>query len=144
MIHSSKQSLVNAVEAPTMRGEQCPVSRVTGNLMGTGSSSFSFSERLLKTMNQEKHGGEAVTAARQECEMPPLTPKEIASGHFATTGLISPVASLTVAAPHSGGLPFASNLQPNVPAFFAAHCASFRFTKYQPEPTGFCASLPWV
>src|SRR5215469_15908224 len=54
--------------------------------------------------------------------------------HFATTPLISPVALLTVAAPHSVALPFGSNLQPKVPAFWAAHCPVF--TRYQPEPTG--------
>src|SRR5215469_9152111 len=62
--------------------------------------------------------------------------------HFATTTSISPVASLTVAAPHSVALPFASNLQPKVPAFLAAHCPALRLTRYQPEPTGLFAGLP--
>ena len=62
--------------------------------------------------------------------------------HFATRTSISPVASLTVAAPHSVALPFASNLQPKVPAFLAAHCPALRFTRYQPEPTGLFAGLP--
>ena len=48
--------------------------------------------------------------------------------YFTAATVTSPVASLTAMAPHSVGLPFASNLQPYAPAFFAAHCPAFRPT----------------
>ena len=73
-----------------------------------------------------------------------LPGKKLPFTYFATATSIWPVALLTFAAPHSVGLPLASNLQPNVPAVFAAHWPALTSTRYQPEPTGLIALLPFA
>jgi hypothetical protein len=62
--------------------------------------------------------------------------------YWVATRSTSPVALLIAAAPQSVGSPLASNLQPNAPDSFAAHCPAFKPTTYHPEPTGLPALLP--
>ena len=41
-------------------------------------------------------------------------------------------------------IPEASNLQPNVPAFFIPHCPAFNPTTYHPDPAGAPALFPFA